>query len=177
MKYVFLLQFAFLTISISAQDTLMSIDQSDWTTFKADEYSIQHPTDWEVNKEGTMGTSFYLFSPMSSATDAFRENINLIKQDVSAYNMNLDQYAELSVSQIPQFITDGKIISSERMKDHGEYQAVTFTGKQGIYDLKFLQFYWIHSGNAYVLTLTCAITSFDEYVDLGKTIMGSFKVD
>jgi len=131
-----------------------------------------------VNKEGTMGTSFYLFSPMSSATDVFRENINLIKQDISAYNMNLDQYAELSVSQIPQFITDGKIVSSEKMQDDkGEYQAVIFTGKQGIYDLKFLQYYWINSGTAYVLTLTCDISSFDEYVDLGKAIMGSFSVE
>ena len=76
---------------------------------------------------------------------------------------------------IETMITDGKLISNERLKQNGrEYQKVIYSGKQGIYDLKFEQFYWVIQGNAYVLTLTCEAGQFEAYKNAGEKVLNSF---
>ena len=85
----------------------------DWNTFKKDSYTIDYPKDWELDESGQMGTSFILFSPLTSQKDQFRENVNLLVQDLTGYNLDLDKYVEISEEQVKTLITDGKIIESK----------------------------------------------------------------
>ena len=48
------------------------------------EYSIQYPENWELNESKAMGTNFILFSPLNSKKDQFKENVNLIIQDLNS---------------------------------------------------------------------------------------------
>tara|TARA_B110000238_G_C16028283_1_gene396247 strand:- start:56 stop:439 length:384 start_codon:yes stop_codon:yes gene_type:complete len=124
-----------------------------------------------------MGTKFILFSQLTSKNDQFKENVNLIVQDLTGHNIDLNQYVEISENQIKTMITDGNIISSERVKkDEKEFQRVIYTGKQGIYDLQFVQYYWVENNNAYVLTLTCEITVFTDFKNTGEKILNSFEI-
>jgi hypothetical protein len=124
-----------------------------------------------------MGTRFILFSQLTSKNDQFKENVNLIVQDLTGHNIDLNQYVEISENQIKTMITDGNIISSERVKkDEKEFQRVIYTGKQGIYDLQFEQYYWVENSNAYVLTLTCEITVFTDFKNTGEKILNSFEI-
>jgi hypothetical protein len=150
---------------------------NDWNTLNEKNYSIEYPSDWELNKSGKMGTKFTLFSQLTSKNDQFKENVNLIVQDLTGHNIDLNQYVEISENQIKTMITDGNIISSERVKkDEKEFQRVIYTGKQGIYDLQFEQYYWVENNNAYVLTLTCEITVFTDFKNTGEKILNSFEI-
>ena len=148
-----------------------------WQSLSDDQYEIKYPSTWKVNKSGQMGTSFILFSPLSNKSDNFKENINLLIQDLAGYDLTLDQYAEISEGQIKTMVTDGQIILSERIKEKTlEYQKVIYSGKQGIYNLKYEQFYWLINDKAYVLTLTCKETEFDNYQEMGEKILESFEI-
>lgn len=150
---------------------------TEWQYLREDKFEISHPSNWEVNKSGEMGTSFILFSPIANNSDKFRENVNLLTQDLTGHDLNLDKYVELSEGQIKTLVTNGKIISSERQNnDKQEYQKVIYTGKQGIYDLKFEQYYWVIDNKAFVLTLTCEEKEFNNYQSTGERILNSFKL-
>lgn len=150
----------------------------DWNTVKKDSYSIDYPKDWELNESGQMGTSFILFSPLASQKDEFKENVNLLIQDLTGYNLDLDGYVEISEGQIKTMMKNGKIMESKRVTNRTlDYQKVIYTGKQGIYNLKFEQYYWVVDNKAFVLTLTCEEPQFDDYKLIGEKILNSFKLD
>ena len=167
---------AFLTSVIGFMPT--STVETEWKTLKENNYTINYPSDWELNQSGTMGMSFILLSPLSSEEDSFRENVNLLIQDLAGYNLDLDSYSELSTNQIKTMVTEGKLIVNERLMKNGqEFQKVIYSGKQGVYNLKFEQYYWVVNGNAYVLTLTCEIDQFDAFSEMGEKILNSFKLN
>jgi len=147
-----------------------------WDHLKKEKFQIKYPPSWEINEAGMMGTSLILLSPISNAEDTFRENVNLIVQDLSAYPLTLVEYTELSISQIKTMIQNGALISSNRIEGRmNQFQKVMYTGKQGLFDLKFLQYYFIHEQSAYVLTFTAEIDKFDKYETIGAQILDSFK--
>jgi len=162
------------TIGISS----FSTQAQEWKTLKENNYEIQYPANWQLNQSGAMSTSFLFLSPLSSAEDQFQENVNLLIQDLSAHNLDLDAYSKLSTGQIETMMPGGKLISSERLKKNGqEFQKVVYLGTQGDFNLKFEQFYWVINNKAYVLTLTCEANQFDVYKQTGEKILTSFHLN
>ncbi len=151
---------------------------SDTKIFSKDNYSISYPNNWEINNTGQMGTSFLILSPVESEQDQFRENVNLLIQDLSAYNIDLNEFVNISEGQIKTIITNSSLISSERIKiGKNNYHKVIYTGDQDIYKLKFEQYYWVKNKKAYILTLTCETNQFDAYQSVGEDILNSFKLN
>jgi len=171
MKKIKLIGILLFTISVCGQT-------KEWNNLNEKEYTIKYPNNWELNKSGLMGTKFILFSQLTSKSDNFKENVNLIVEDLTGHNIDLNQYVEISEKQIVTMITNGNIISSKRAKSYGkEFQKVIYTGKQGIYDLQFEQYYWVENNSAYVLTLTCEVTDFSEFKNIGEEILNSFEIN
>ena len=83
---------------------------SDWKTVDQLNYSIQYPPTWELNQSGQMGASFFLFSPLESDKDKFKENVNLLIQDLSGQNIDLNKYTEISEGQINTMVTNSTLI-------------------------------------------------------------------
>ena len=158
--------------------SLTAFGQSnDWKTLNEKEYSIQYPSNWELNQTGQMGTSSILFSPLSSEKDQFKENVNLLIQDLTGYNLDLDKYVEISEGQINTLMTDGVILESKRiLSDSINYHKVIYTGKPGAFSLKFEQYYLVVNNKAFVLTLTCEENQFDDYKLNGEKILNSFQL-
>ncbi len=157
-----------------SSDKTKSTDK-DWKTLNTETYSIQYPLDWELNQNGLMGTSFILFSALEPEGDQFRENINLLIQDLSTYNIDLNQYTEISEGQIKTMITNSVLIESKRIKvGSEEYHQLIYTGDQGIFRLQFEQYYWVRDKKAFVLTFTCEQDKFSKYKELGEAILNSF---
>lgn len=149
----------------------------EWKTLDENGYSIQYPSDWQLDNSGQMGTSFILFSALVSDKDQFKENVNLLVQDLTGYNLDLDKYVEISENQIKTMVTDGNLILSNRLNKGGkEFQKTMYTGSQGIFKLKFEQYYWVIGNKAYVLTLTCEQSQFDAYKETGEKILESFNL-
>jgi hypothetical protein len=147
-----------------------------WKSLDGSGYSIQYPEGWEVNKSGQMGTSFILLSQQETSQDLFRENVNLLIQDLTGMGIDLGKYAEISESQIKTLITNGNLLESKRQNRNGfDHQKVIYTGDQGIYKLKFEQYYFVRNEKAIVLTLTCEIDQFEKYQEIGEKILNSFR--
>lgn len=146
-----------------------------WQTFMDTSYSIQYPPEWELNQSGLMGSSFILFQPLASSDDLFRENVNLLIQDLSGYDLDLDQFAKLSEDQVTTMITNSTLIESKRIKTGPEaYHRMVYTGDQGTYHLKFVQYYWVMNEKAFVLTFTCEQDKYEINKETGNAIMNSF---
>ncbi|WGK70015.1 hypothetical protein P0082_03915 [Candidatus Haliotispira prima] len=146
-----------------------------WKSFTENNYSISYPEDWELNNSGLMGTNFILLSPISSGQDRLRENVNLLIEDLTGLNLDLDEYAEISEGQIKTMITDAKIIESKIITTKNlDYHRIIYTGKQGFFNLEFEQYVWVLEDKAYILTFTCEESQFDNYQALGEQILNSF---
>jgi hypothetical protein len=74
-----------------------------WTKHTVEDFTFSYPNTWEINQKKAMGTSFIIFSHLEDKNDSFRDNVNLIVQDISSYNLNLDLYTELSIEQIKNY--------------------------------------------------------------------------
>jgi hypothetical protein len=159
------------------QPSTVDKDIDGWKTFETADYSIRYPGTWDFDNSGQNGVIFQIFSSQTSADDNFRENVNLVIQDLSVQKVeNLDQYTQLSESQIKTMMTNSVIISSDRFNRGGqEYQKVIFTADQGQFNLKFEQYYLIRGDLAYALTLTCVADKFDGFQEVGEKILDSFK--
>lgn len=158
--------------------TLQTFGQTEsWKSLKTENYSIEYPGNWELNQLGQMGTSFILLSKQETPEDQFRENVNLLIQDLSGQNIDLDKYTEISEGQIKTMITNANLLDSKRQNSNGiEFQKVIYTGDQGIFKLKYEQYYWVINKKAYVLTLTCEVDEFEKYKTIGEKILNSFKL-
>jgi hypothetical protein len=150
--------------------------QIDWKVLIENGYSIQYPNDWNLDKSGQMGMSFIILSQLSSPEDQFRENVNLLIQNLTGMNLDLDKFTAISEDQIKRMVTNGKLIESSRQNSNGvNFQKVLYSGDQGIYRLQIQQYYWIKNDKAYVLSLTCEIDQFSKYIVDGERILNSFK--
>ena len=147
-----------------------------WETLSEEDYTIQYPDSLEMNQEGQMGVKFILFTPPTAPMDQFRENINLVIEDLAGKNVDLDKYVEISESQVKSMITNGKLTDSERIKEGKAFHKLVYTGKQGLFNLKWQQRYWVQNEKAYILTLTCEESQYDQYSALGEKIMQTFEI-
>jgi hypothetical protein len=181
MKYLFLVLFsAAIACAPSVKENETPEETKinpNWKSFDQPGYSIQYPPAWELNQNAQMGMSFIILSPLESDSDKFRENVNLIEQDISGKEIDLTKFTQISEDQIKTMITSSNMLESNRIKtSNGEYQKLIYTGRQGMYDLKVEQHYWITKTKAYVLTLTCIEDKFSAYKENGENIMNSFTI-
>jgi hypothetical protein len=155
----------------------LQVMNSDWKTLVQPEYSIKYLTTWELDQSGQMGSSFILFSSLESADDQFRDNINLLVQNLEGLNIDLDAFTSLSEEQIQSFGENAKLFESTRVKTKKvEYQKIIYASDMDVYKLKFEQYYFVQNEKAYILTFTAEQSKFDYYLALAEEMMNSFKL-
>ena len=175
----FLILFLLNASAIYAQTSTKpgTLTVSKWKKFNTKRYSIQYPGNWDLDTSKQYGTAFILFSPLESSKDQFKENVNLITQSISGQQIELDELASMTIDQLKKMITNPVILENKKIKEGNlEYQRLVYTGEQGVFHLKWEQYYMIINGNAYVLTLTCEQTKFPIYQAMGEKILSSFAV-
>ncbi len=104
------------------------------------------------------------------------ENVNVLIQDLRGQAINLEAYTAISKEQIPTMIPNGMILESEtKRSENGDFfHRIIFSGLQNEVPLTFLQYYFIHDEQAFVLTLTCEQTQFEAYKAVGENVLASF---
>jgi len=172
--------FSIIVLLLSVQHSFSQqpvITESEWKSLSKKEYVIQYPPDWEPTENGEMGTTFVIFSPSETKDDQFRENVNLIIQDLKGKEIDLDRYTSMSEKQIKTIMTNAEISASQRMKgSNGEYHKLVYISDQGGYHLKYVQYYWIINEKAYLLTFTSEQNKFDAFRETGMQMMNSFQI-
>ena len=171
MTRTLLLSAFFLTLS-----TLYA-QNSNWKTGKTDHASFSYPPDWEFDQSGRMGTEFILFSPHGGEGDLFLDNVNFMMQDLSGKDIDLDQFVKITEEQVKNMATDGVLIKNERKKNgKQEYNVMSWSGRQGNFDLYFMQYQWVVNEKAYFVTFTVEQKSLKEFEATGVKIMDSLKL-
>ncbi len=151
--------------------------ETGWLNLKEKSYSLKYPNNWELDQSGQSNTSFILLSVLEVAEDLFRENINLIIQDLSGKNIDLAKYTEISEGQIKTMMLNSKIIESELVKTKsGEHYKIIYAGDQNNFHLKFEQYYWVQNNKAYILTFTSEESKFANYKEVAEKILNSFVI-
>ena len=57
-----------------------------------------------------------------------------------------------------------------------EFHRMVYTGKQGKFQLRFEQYFWVIENLGYILTLTCEEDQFEHYQKTGERILRSFRI-
>ena len=149
-------------------------------TADRDHYTLRYPFGWELNEpeSSSQGMDLILLAPLLDEEEDFRENINIIIQDVQGMGVDLDAYTELSVSQIEGMMEGVTFLYSERREDdRGEsYQAIGFTGRMMELDFRFDQRYYIRDEMVYLMTFTSEESTYADYSEAAEKIFDSFRL-
>jgi serine/threonine-protein kinase len=146
-----------------------------WKTFEHKDYSIQFPDDLDFITSEKTGTIFILFPIDTSTTYHSRTNINLMIQDLQDLNLSLDDFLQITETQIETMLTNGNLLESERIiKNNFEFQKLIYTGLQGKLTLRFEQHFTITNEKAYILTFTTEENRYEYYKTDAEKIMNSF---
>lgn len=150
--------------------------RADWDTYRSSEYSVtmEYPSEW-TKRENVMGAVVAFLSPAESPSDDFRENVNLVVEDLSADPISLTEYWGYSLAQGPKLITDFAQVSSGDTAVAGqEAKQAVYTGRQGQFQLKFMVLCTIRNHRAYTITYTAEVTRYSDYIQTADGIMDSF---
>jgi hypothetical protein len=164
---------------------------SNWKKIDRVDYSIRYPANWDLQQkeDRTPGAPllypFTVLSPLESPTDKFRENINLVVEQlkgrtidgVDGKNINLEKYAELSTNQLKLGMRNFQSIETKKIDNsrHKYYQTI-FTWDSDPFKLKVEQYYWVANGKAYVLTFTSERDKFAKFRGTGEKILNTFAI-
>lgn len=148
-----------------------------WRTFNKTHYSVQYPSGWTVDSSRQFGADVFIAAPVDTIGDKFKENVNVMVQNIAGQNVDMDRYVSVSEEQIKTMMTDCEIIESNTITTAPTtYHKIIFTGRQGAFALKIEQYYFITKDKAFVVTFTAEQKRFDDYQVTGEKILQSFRL-
>ncbi len=173
-KYALVSLTFFFLIACSQKEKKVEIQNApeiseDWRYFENESFSIRYPRDWDKQK-GPEGTLFCILSAPSSPADRFRDNVNLVIEEL-AKEITLDRYAALSLKNIG---AKYKVTDEKKYSINGqEYYYSKLKDKEG-----FLleQSYFIKGKRAYILTFAYEPQEKESVKTDGDKIMKSFRL-
>ena len=145
-----------------------------WLTYtdQANGFSIQYPKDWAQMKQGN---AVIFISPRADSNDMFRENVNVILQDLSAQPMDLEQYGALSRKQIIGMYGANAIISQGSAILAGQKaECLTYNMSYNGRAEKIKSCWFIKSKMAYLFTYTAEPAQFTNYEKTATSLINSF---
>ena len=168
---------AFIMLLITYGSTAQRSIPDDWTAYRKYGRTLSYPDSLQLNDTIGNGVEFMLLWPRTAPKDIFQENINLLIQDYTNQKGKLDlaTYVDVSVKQIETMLTDGAVLENEEAAINGRtYRRLVYSGTQGIYHFKWLQYCIVVKRKAYLLTFTCEADYFEEMVPQADAIMQTF---
>lgn len=140
-------------------------------------FAMAYPADWRV-VEGYMGTVVLMGSPAETPTDKFAENISVYAGKLPPNTaVTLDQYTAANIEQLRKVVGEFKLIKQEKATLAGAPAGtIIYTGRQGVFRLKWRQDYLVVDNVAYVITFTAEEAQYDKYEKTVRTILKSFRL-
>lgn len=170
LKTILILSIVLMTRICVAQEKA----SADTTSFSKNNFTIRFPTSWRVDSSGLMGSQVFLFSPLENSTDQFRENVNVLIQDLAGTQVDLQRYKEITESQVDQMITDGKLLESIIVKSDRPHYKVVYEMRQGKFLLRIVSVCYIRDKKAYLATFTSELAKAELFKEIGDRILATF---
>ncbi len=137
------------------------------------DFSIQFPVDW-TRPEDTPDTAIQFYAPQQDAADAFRENLNIIVQELGQ-KTTLDEYSQPYLEQLQTVASSGLQVSDTTLSGLGARQAVFTKSVQEI-SFDFRQIWTVKGQRAYILTFTSETNKTPQYTAVFEQMAGSFRL-
>jgi len=157
-----------------ASESTDELTSNNWQLTTSEGFNIHHPADWEVDLSGFMGSKFLLYLPTEEGDD-FRENLNLMSQQLPKAPEGLKELGALMLDQLPSYVTDAKILS-HGVPEHGQYFETSYSGTQGAQRLSWYQRCFLEGNIAHILAYTADQEDFDASLLSAKRCMDSFQL-
>lgn len=139
-------------------------------------FSIKFPGDWE-KKENYLGAVVFALSPLENQEDQFRENVNIIVEDIHDDTKPKDYY-QTSLSELKKSVSDFV------MHENGYTSINRINMKRGIFSyrlegfrIKTLQYAYIQERRGYIISFTSIPDNFPEYRSQFEKIAQSFRLE
>jgi hypothetical protein len=145
--------------------------------FSTNSYKLQYPKSWSLDSSRALGSDLFVFSPLEDETDKFRENVNVMIQNLKGQNIDLEKYKEITEKQIANLATDGEIIESSIKKSAtGDFFRITYVMTQGKFRIKITSICILREGQAYLVTFSSELAKYDSYKETSENILSSFSL-
>ncbi len=125
-------------------------------------FSVVLPETWE-RQENAHGTVVLALSPQADASDTFRENINVVVEDLPGEYSVADYYLA-NQDQLRKVMTDFvEVQLGETIIQGQSAKRLVFTHRMGQLNLKVLQYYFSKGKRGFVVTCTAAPESYAQF--------------
>lgn len=164
----------FLSQSIYAGDSATAVASGKYTN-KEKGFSITFPKNWET-KEGIAGAVVASLSPRESDSDNFRENVNIVIEDLPK-DLTSEEYYQagiVNLRKVPEFKEEQK---GKMTVDGKEAVWLIASHKSSNVSAKMIQYYVVKGKRAYVITGTALADTFAKYKPQFDQIAQSFKTE
>jgi hypothetical protein len=139
-----------------------------------DKFVIQYPETWTL-RENNLNTIVSILSPLSSKTDTFAENINVVSERIGDNSMTLDQYYTLSEASLKKHFSDFKLLRNEKTTlSDLPARMVVYHASQNNLKLRTTQVFTLKDGAAFIITLTNLQTEPNQNMEEMLKMISSF---
>jgi hypothetical protein len=146
------------------------------TTFAGKDYSLKFPDTWEINEKGMMGMDLIGLSPLESTDDAFRENINVILENLPKAMADRD-YLELTLAGMNKMFglpSDSKFVPVKVGNENGYH--LHYSVQMGQNEIDNDLYIVIKKNSAYVITCSNAKGKRDDFKAIMESVVGTFAI-
>ena len=148
--------------------------------------TISYPTDWtpvdpkELELEDTEGIDYVMafYPPLYSRYDEFAENVIITTEDVTGYDITLQDYTDLSIQNLGALFDNYKTVSVEDTTLSG-YPAkkIVYTAYYEGISAKVLAVYAIKNNKVYTISYTAENDKYNKYLKEVTTMIDSFRIN
>lgn len=137
-------------------------------------YEITYPLGWDLTPD-FMGTDTMALSQLSSDSDVFRENINVVVEPVKITG-GTQTYYELNLPAMKTGLKNFSVVSETKLQlKDGLAIDVIYLHEMGSIKAKNRVIFLYHNDVGYVITATSSPETFEEYYGTFDKIIKSFK--
>ena len=140
------------------------------------DFSIKLPTDWEI-KNNFQGLNIIALEKQKDENDNYRENINVYVREIEK-GLSLEEYYQQTLDEIKGMSDSLSVIEIKTQSINGE-QSKSVLYKYNLQELKLTVMIYLFTKDefGYNVTCVCESDSFDEYKNIFKQSVESFRLE
>lgn len=140
-------------------------------------FSLRYPATWSY-KENQDGAAAIFMTPNENPLDTFRENVNIVIQDIPRQSPTLREYTKRAIFQLQVVFGQGLIIleSKPAIIDGRAAHRFVFLSRIDNVDFRTMCMWTLAEGKAYQITYTALNAQYDKYIGQVKRLVRSFKI-
>lgn len=158
----------------------IACNQNDLVTYKSNKgYSFKYSeVNWKIEESITQTL---LFNKQNKKQD-FNPNINILIQDLEDQPISLEEYHNLTLTQMEQALGSNTILSEKELQISGILaKEIIYTMPRNINrvdvpELKLKQIYLIKNNKAYLITYTAKMSDFPILENSANDVFETFKI-